>query len=197
MVTLTCHPATPCDAVRGIQVEVRTSAPMTLALRYVLEGDIARLLIPAESAPHRADKLWQHTCFEAFVGAMETRGYCEFNFSPSTQWAACRFGAYREEMAALDDIQAPYISVRRDTDRLTLDASVDLAPLRPHDNPNVRLALSAVIEGADRTLSYWALAHPPGKPDFHHAAGFTLTLPPTPTLPRVRGSEKKRARKPR
>jgi hypothetical protein len=25
-------------------------------------------------------------------------------------------------------------------------------------------------------LSYWALRHPPGKPDFHHPAGFALEL---------------------
>src|SRR3546814_3736372 len=31
-----------------------------------------------------------------------------------------------------------------------------------------KLALSAVIEELDGTKSYWALAHPPGKPDFHH-----------------------------
>ena len=27
-------------------------------------------------------------------------------------------------------------------------------------------------------ISYWALAHPPGKPDFHHADGFALELSP-------------------
>ena len=39
-------------------------------------------------------------------------------------------------------------------------------------------ALSAVIEEADGTKSYWALAHAPGKPDFHHADGFALEMPP-------------------
>lgn len=37
--------------------------------------------------------------------------------------------------------------------------------------------LSAVIEEADGTLSYWALAHPAGKPDFHHPDCFVLELP--------------------
>ena len=41
-----------------------------------------------------------------------------------------------------------------------------------------RAGLSAVIEEADGTKSYWALAHPPGKPDFHRAEGFALELPP-------------------
>jgi hypothetical protein len=46
----------------------------------------------------------------------------------------------------------------------------------PHDAP-WRLGLSAVIEDTRGSLSYWALAHPPGKPDFHHADGFALELP--------------------
>ena len=39
-------------------------------------------------------------------------------------------------------------------------------------------AISAVIEEADGTKSYWALAHPPGEPDFHHPDCFVLDLPP-------------------
>ena len=30
------------------------------------------------------------------------------------------------------------------------------------------IGLSAIIEEEDGTISYWALAHPPGRPDFHH-----------------------------
>ena len=32
------------------------------------------------------------------------------------------------------------------------------------------------IEDEAGALSYWALRHPPGKPDFHHPAGFALEL---------------------
>jgi hypothetical protein len=35
-----------------------------------------------------------------------------------------------------------------------------------------RLGLSALIEDTSGCKSYWALAHPPGKPDFHHADCF-------------------------
>lgn len=37
-------------------------------------------------------------------------------------------------------------------------------------------AISAVIEETDGTKSYWALAHPPGRPDFHHSDCFALEL---------------------
>ena len=41
----------------------------------------------------------------------------------------------------------------------------------------IALGLSAVIEEADGNVSYWALAHPPGKPDFHHSDCLALELP--------------------
>jgi hypothetical protein len=42
--------------------------------------------------------------------------------------------------------------------------------------PRLRLALTAVVEDARGRLSYWALRHPPGRPDFHHRDGFALVL---------------------
>ena len=40
-----------------------------------------------------------------------------------------------------------------------------------------KLALSAVIETVDGAKTYWALAHPSDKPDFHHPDSFVLDLP--------------------
>ena len=175
---LRLHPDSRCSAATGVKVDVARPRGDSLVLRFFVTGKISALRMPLVTAPERADELWQHTCFEAFVGAMGTAGYSEFNFSPSTQWAAYRFTAYREGMAALDAAQFPRISVRRDADRLTLDASIDLGPLQLlNDIRDARLALSTVIEDADRILSYWAIAHPPGKPDFHHADCFTLEVP--------------------
>jgi hypothetical protein len=41
----------------------------------------------------------------------------------------------------------------------------------------LRLAITAVIEDSQGALSYWALAHPASRPDFHHHNGFVLELP--------------------
>jgi hypothetical protein len=37
-----------------------------------------------------------------------------------------------------------------------------------------RIGLAAVIEDTSGHKSYWALAHPPGKADFHHSDSFAL-----------------------
>jgi len=69
------------------------------------------------------------------------------------------------------------LQVRRDDDGLELMATVHLAGVAPLcDAPALRLALAAVIEEKDGRLGYWALRHPPGKPDFHHPEGYTLEL---------------------
>jgi len=169
-VALACHPATPCLAVQRIEVQVRGTADARLAFRYLLDGDIERLLIPAPSAPRRADRLWQHTCFEAFLAGEAQDAYFEYNFAPSEQWALYRFSAYREDMTPVEPARSPRIRSKATPGRLRLDAEVE-APLSTR-----RIALSAVVEDADRRLSYWALAHPLGKPDFHHPDAFALRL---------------------
>ena len=99
--------------------------------------------------------------------------YREFNFSPSGEWAAYDFQSYRNG-GVLENALSPGIVVRKATDKLELAAKISQGHL-PHDRP-LRLGLSAVVEDADGILSYWALRHPPGKPDFHHADAFDLQL---------------------
>lgn len=173
MLSLTRHPDSPCAAVSGIDVEASRPRPGRLALRYVLSGSMGDVRLPPKAASARADGLWRHTCFEVFVGAGD--GYYEFNFSPSTQWAAYRFDGYREGMR-LADIAPPHIEARRGIDQFELLARLDLNGFGL-DDLDWRVGLSAVVESADNSISYWALAHPPGKPDFHHPDCFALELP--------------------
>ena len=171
---LSPNPLTPRDATRSIAVEVERLGPEAIALRYQLVGELAALVVPAVAAPGRADELWRHTCFEAFLRPDADEGYCEFNFAPSTQWAAYRFTGYREGMAPAP-VAPPRIDVRAGDGVLLLTAKLNLAGLDLCSGAS-RLALSAVVEEASGAKSYWALAHPPGKPDFHHRSSFACTL---------------------
>ena len=167
-VALQCHPDAPSLAISGIEVEVDRLSLAAVALHYVVHGDIAELLLPRPINPIRTDGLWQHTCFEAFLGAVP--GYFEYNFAPSTAWAAYRFDEYRAGMRDAD-VTPPRIATRIAPGRFDLD--VELA-LRGEG----ALGLSAVIEETSGAKSWWALAHPPGAPDFHHPDCFALPLPP-------------------
>jgi len=175
---LTLHPDSRCLAATRIDVDVARPRPAALALRYVVTGRIGDLRVPPAVAPGRADDLWRHTCFEAFLRASPDAAYYEFNFAPSRQWAAYRFGAYRSGMTRPDDIDAPCLEVEASGQSCELRAALALDALT--DLPSGaawRLGLSAVLEETNGNKSYWALAHPPGKADFHHALCFAHELP--------------------
>jgi hypothetical protein len=172
---LTLHPQSQCDAVSRIAVDIARPASSRLTLTYVVTGAIDALNLPPVATPERADELWRHTCFEVFLRP-PGEAYFEFNFSPSSRWAAYRFSGYRAAMSAPAEAVAPSISIRAGRDRFELE--VDLALLVPSSEAAWRLGLSAVIEETDGRKSYWALTHPPGQADFHHADGFALDLPP-------------------
>ncbi len=195
--SLAPHPSTPCAAVRSIDVRVvRHSGRIELS--YRIEADPGRIRLPRRAAPRQADELWRHTCFEAFVMPDPGPAYGELNFSPSGEWACYGFERYREGMSRLAPVRAPSIMIasqgrttpaessgsipisdRRsdcaaEPGRWLLRASVELDALA--GGAAARAALAAVIEESDGRLCYWALAHPPGGPDFHHAAGFALRI---------------------
>ncbi len=173
---LTAHPSTP-DEVRSLAVQLRAEDPDILVFRYSLVADMSRVRVPLSGDSGRADALWEHTCFEAFVAAADASGYHEFNFSPSLGWAIYRFNAYREGMSPAEIDRAPEISVRRGDNGLELESAVRLGHLAElRDVRHLRIALAAVIEDDDGRLSYWGLRHPPGKPDFHHPTGFALEV---------------------
>ena len=104
--------------------------------------------------------------------------YTEFNFAPSTQWAAYRFGDYRSGMTVASEIDAPHIEAQSNAASYKLQASLELdhLPDFPGEAP-WRLGLSAVIEETSGHISYWALAHPSGQADFHHSDCFAVALP--------------------
>lgn len=177
-VTLVGYPAPRSDAMRGIDIRVRREPPDILAFQYVLRAEMPHIRVPPSRPAARTDGLWKHTCFEAFIAPPGGRGYYELNFSPSRQWAIYRFDAYREGMSPSDVTLPPQLAVRHLDDRLELDATVMLPDFTALQGARaLKLALSAVVEDDSGTLSYWALKHAPGKPDFHHSDGFVLELP--------------------
>jgi hypothetical protein len=174
---LRLHPDSRCFAATHIEVDVAHPRPGNLLLHYFVTGKMSDLRIPPVTAPARTDELWRHTCFEAFVRASPSAAYYEFNFAPSRQWAAYRFSGYRSGMSVASEIAAPRIEVQSSAKCYALQASLELdgLPGLPSDAA-WRLSLAAVIEETSGRKSYWALAHPPGRADFHHPDCFAHKL---------------------
>lgn len=171
------HPDTTDEPIKAMHIGVKAmTQDNSLKLHFDVLGAVDKLLIPNPKKPEACDGLWQHTCFEAFISVVEECYYHEFNFSPSGDWAAYAFDDYRKTKP-WQAKTAPAISYVRTSDRFSLEAviSLDDLPENPHKQA-YRLGLTAVLETKAGGLSYWALFHPAGKPDFHHRAGFTLSF---------------------
>ena len=166
--SLVAHPDYPPLAVRGVEVDVLGGYDDVL-LTYRIAGAV-KVVTPAWVLSERADGLWQTTCFELFLRFDDGERYVEFNFSPSTRWAAYAFDGYREGMAALPRDVDPFIE--RNGEGIEVDCDLGGLP-----RGELAMALTAVIEEEGGVKSYWALAHPPGAPDFHHPACFAARLP--------------------
>ena len=176
------HPESAAGPVRQLDATAGYGSDGALRLTWRLAGNVSRLRIPPATTPSRADELWRHTCFEAFVADPHSTGYLELNFSPSGEWAAYGFRNYRTGMAQLPLKKPPAARWQRTADELTLavDFRMDDLPGPPGPRPPVavRVALAAIVEDDQGTLTYWALRHPAGKPDFHHAEAFALQVDP-------------------
>jgi len=176
-VALVRHPESTSRAVRDVQVRVDRATDGTLALAYSLTGSVTRVRVPAPRPRRMADRLWEHTCCEAFIAQAGRPAYHEFNFAPSGEWMAHAFRAYRDGGPLADQALDPGIATRATADALELHATIRLARLAPAlALAELNLALSVVVEDEAGAFAYWALRHPPGRPDFHHPDAFALVL---------------------
>ncbi len=173
---LILHPESRCDAVSAIDVDITRSSGTGLSLLFAVSGDISRIERPGMRLGKRKDQLWRHSCFELFIRPVGEQAYHEYNFSPSREWAAYWFSDWRADMTELPLDDAPLITTAPREQELAVSVHVS-SPTLPV-NSVWQIGLSAVIEKKDGTLSYWALAHPPGKANFHHEVCLALELPP-------------------
>jgi hypothetical protein len=175
MPVLLPHPSTRGDDLSIVGQAERYGTELLLS--FHVTGATEQIMVPPLSrAPLRQDGLWERTCFEAFVRPSRSPAYHELNLSPSGDWAFYHFHDRRTGRSN-PEVDVPAIEFEASERGLNLRASIDLAtllsPAVPWD-----VTLSAVLERVDGTRTYWALAHPPGAPDFHHPDCFVLHLPP-------------------
>ncbi len=124
-------------------------------------------LVIADSA---TDGLWESTCFEAFLTEEASPIIPNSTIAP-TAAGPVTSSTIIARCCGPDDLAPWEMAAEKGDQSYALRVEPGIFP----DN-GAKLALSAVIEEVDGTKSYWALAHPPGKPDFHHPDCFALTL---------------------
>ncbi len=181
-VPLMPHATCGAGPVHSLSVSGTLHRSGVLTVEFQLAAELRAIrLTPSACQPRRRDQLWRHTCFEVFARRGTQPCYCEFNISPSGDWAAYEFDAYRGTRG--DANQSPIdITVHTSgAQQIKLRARIDLRAAFANDAASLQqtdwhLSCAAVIESTDGSLSYWAIHHPRAQPDFHDAGGFRLAL---------------------
>lgn len=169
LTSLVPHPTAGSSPALDIYAVALFQSGGRVTFRYRVRGEVSRIRLPTAHAGERADELWRHTCFEAFIAPPNAERYIELNFAPSTAWAAYTFDQYRIGMKPLPVIRPPTIRLTVQDNLLALDVTAQMRSLAA----NWRVGLTAVIETTDGRVTHWAVAHPNAKPDFHDANGWS------------------------
>lgn len=126
-------------------------------------------------AGDRADKLWETTCFEAYFAPMGRDEYWEFNLSPQAKWNLYRFSGERMGMRREESISQVNIEFSLINSTLQVQAEFrmprKISPMSP-----LEIGLTAIIGRDPNEVSYWAIEHLRGKPDFHVRESFRIEL---------------------
>lgn len=144
-----------------------------LRIKYRLKGASQVVLPKKNDLPTRQYDLWEHTCFEFFLGLKDSSTYWEFNLSPAKDWNVFHFLNYRQDIAEEMIFNTLPFEVFLDDDSLLLNLEVELDKII--SELELEVGITTVVED-DRHLSYWALTHPAKEADFHHRDSFIIKL---------------------
>lgn len=127
----------------------------------------------------RADYLWQHTCFELFVGIKDQPDYREINLSPAQAWQCYQFEDYRQpdQMPPLAANDIELIDFAASTGKL--QATLNLQGFIEKQDcylEDLKLGISSVIQLKSGKEHYFALQHTGDIADFHRQADWTIRL---------------------
>ena len=146
-----------------------------LKIEYLLTGEIDTIIIPPLKAEDdRLFDLWNHTCFEIFLGIKDTPEYWEFNLSPTSDWNVFHFLKYRHNIVEEVNFNFLPATIVREKGCLKLALEVELDKIIS-PNINLEIGITAVIEGQYQ-ISYWTLKHAATKADFHDRDTFSVAL---------------------
>lgn len=147
-----------------------------LELEYTVAGDRSDIVMPPVSdQPTRQHDLWQHTCFEFFVGLTGSDRYWEFNLSPAGHWNVYSFESYRQGMQEKLAFASLPFTVEADSSTFSLSLKLDLSAIAL-DNQPVDVAITTVVKHQNEQITYWALTHTGPEADFHRRDSFVIHL---------------------
>jgi hypothetical protein len=147
-----------------------------LSIEYHLHGDISTLIIPpAVPNPTRKSLLWEHTCFEFFLGVPGMAEYWEFNLSPAGDWNIYHLDNYRQGLQEEVAFTSLPFQLALQPSSLVLKLELDLGHIIEPDQ-NLQVSVTSVIEPRIGEISYWAVTHSGETADFHLRDSFSIEV---------------------
>lgn len=124
------HPFASQDGLTNFEIRGRIARQASvLELEYIVAGDRSDIVMPPVSdQPTRQHDLWQHTCFEFFVGLTGRDRYWEFNLSPAGHWNIYSFESYRQGMQEELAFASLPFTVQANSGTFSLSLKLDLQP---------------------------------------------------------------------
>ena len=135
-----------------------------------------QIIVPCRSVDasgNRCDRLWEHTCFEAFFARPDSPAYWELNVAPTGDWNLYGFSDYRQGQTTMATAEPPTVSIHRVGAGLQCTIALDARGFWP-DDAIPWAGLTMVAEAPTGSLSYWALSHPGQEADFHDRRSFLV-----------------------
>ena len=166
---------------RGASAPLRLEAILRregekILLCYLLRGALGAVAVPdGRTSRNGGTSRWRRTCFELFIGPAAGPVYHELNLSPAGHWNVYAFDDYRAGMRPEPAVGSLAFTVAREEKSLAVVLELELAPFYPPGTA-LRAGLAAVLVDRAGKLTYWALAHPEDRPDFHRRENFIVAI---------------------
>ena len=159
-------PFSPCLAVEALRYTLLQESSTGLRLTVQLKGSIASELEDVMQVGQREFGLWQHNCFELFLGEPGSAAYWELNLAPNGNWNCFGFNDYRQDQKESDRCAVTEFSAVCRGLNYQLEAKILTNPPLQSSGSGLSLGAAAIIETAS-DLNYFSIRHGT-TPDFHH-----------------------------
>ena len=115
---------------------------------------------------HETENLWEHTCFELFIGTAGKPEYFELNVSPDGRWHCYSFDDERLNMRNSGMLRVSEVNLTNSLTEALLSVSLEHNLLASAMRP-LKIGVAVILETKEQEHHYYALSHPTSKPDFH------------------------------
>lgn len=152
-----------------VHADVQLISADTIELTYTWVDNKKWIHFEFQPVGNRAMKLWEQTCFEAFVQPVGDKKYFEINLTINKSWNVFEFSDYRIPQPPQEFAGAELIQVLIQDNQMK--AQIKFKGVK---FDRIKVSLCSVVILKNKSVTYWSNRHAEQKPNFHHFDSFTI-----------------------